>query len=401
MKKSFSLLALIMLCSASLLFGQNKSQVRVNGKVADAVTGEVLPGVNILVQGTLTGTVTGVDGRYSVLVNGSESVLVYSFIGYVSQTVTVGTQSAIDIELSPDVQTLGEVVITAQGRGQKQAVQQQINSNTIKNVVAPDRLQENPDANATEAIGRLPGISVIRSGGEGTGLMIRGLEPRYASVSLNGVQMASTSGENRGTNISGISQYALQGVEVYKSLTADMEANSVAGSVNLKLREAPQHFHVNLMAQGGYNQLNDYWGNYKLLGEVSNRFLNDKLGVLVSVNAERVNRSIQTMSAGYGIDGSDPEGDILLNSVNLNNNTSIIYRKSLLLSVDYKVSPGTTLMLYGMYNNAKNDYERQSKNYGVTGAGSVGYSFETRPDNKNNILQTALSGESKIKIPQH
>ncbi len=341
------------LCSASLLFGQNKSQVRVNGKVTDAVTGEVLPGVNILVQGTLTGTVTGVDGRYSVLVSGPESVLVYSFIGYVSQTVTVGTQSAIDIALSPDVQTLGEVVITAQGRGQKQAVQQQINSNTIKNVVAPDRLQENPDANATEAIGRLPGISVIRSGGEGTGLMIRGLEPRYASVSLNGVQMASTSGDNRGTNISGISQYALQGVEVYKSLTADMEANSVAGTVNLKLREAPQHFHVNLMAQGGYNQLNDYWGNYKLLGEVSNRFLNDKLGVLVSVNAERVNRSIQTMSAGYGIDGSDPEGDILLNSVNLNNITSIIYRKSLLLSVDYKVSPGTTLMLYGMYNNCE------------------------------------------------
>jgi TonB-dependent receptor len=398
MINSFTLFALAMLCSASLLFGQNKSQVRVNGKVSDAITGEVLPGVNILVQGTLTGTVTGVDGRYSVLVSGSESVLVYSFIGYVSQTVTVGTQSAIDIDLSPDVQTLGEVVITAQGRGQKQAVQQQINSNTIKNVVAPDRLQENPDANATEAIGRLPGISVIRSGGEGTGLMIRGLEPRYASVSLNGVQMASTSGDNRGTNISGISQYALQGVEVYKSLTADMEANSVAGTVNLKLREAPQHFHVNLMAQGGYNQLNDYWGNYKLLGEVSNRFLNDKLGVLVSVNAERVNRSIQTMSAGYGIDGTDPNGDILLGSVGLNDISSIIYRQSAMVSLDYKLSPGTTLMLYGMYNNSKNDYNRQSKNYAISGAGAVGYSFESRPDNTSHILQTALSGESKLKF---
>jgi TonB-dependent receptor len=398
MRNIFTLLVLVFFSSFALLLGQVKTQERISGKVTDATTGEVLPGVNILVQGTLTGTVTGVDGRYTVLVNGSESVLVYSFIGYVSQTVTVGTQSSIDIALSPEVQTLGEVVITAQGRGQKQAVQQQINSNTIKNVVAPDRLQENPDANATEAIGRLPGISVIRSGGEGTGLVIRGLEPRYASVSLNGVQMASTSGENRGTNISGISQYALQGVEVYKSLTADMEANSVAGTVNLKLKEAPQNFHVNVMAQGGYNQLNDYWGNYKLLGEVSNRFLGDKLGVLFSANAERVNRSIQTMSAGYGIDGNDPEGDILLNSVNLNNITSIIYRRSLLLSVDYKVSPSTTLMLYGMYNNSKNDYERQSKNYGVTGAGSLQYSFETRPDNTNDILQTALSGESKFKF---
>jgi TonB-dependent receptor len=398
MRNKFTLLVLVIFSSTVLLFGQAKTQVRISGKVTDATTGEALPGVNIQVEGTLSGTTTSVDGRYSVLVSGAESVLVFSFIGYVSQTVTVGTQGSIDIVLSPEVQTLGEVVITAQGRGQKQAVQQQINSNTIKNVVAPDRLQENPDANATEAIGRLPGISVIRSGGEGTGLVIRGLEPRYASVSLNGVQMAATSGEGRGTNISGISQYALQGVEVYKSLTADMEANSVAGTVNLKLREAPQNFHVNVMAQGGYNQLNNYWGNYKLLGEISNRFLNNKLGVLLSVDAERVNRSIQTMSAGYNIEGNNPEGDILMNSVSLNNISSIMYRRSMLLSVDYKVSQNTTLMLYGMYNNSKNNYERQSKNYGVTGAGSLQYSFETRPDNTNDILQTALSGESKFKF---
>ena len=399
MRNLFILFVLMIFSSSSLLLAQAKTQNRINGKVTDATTGEVLPGVNVLVERTFSGTTTGVDGRYSLLVDGPEAVLVFSFIGYATQKVTVGTQSSIDIVLGLDVQALEEVVITAQGRGQKQAVQQQINSNTIKNVVAPDRLQENPDANATEAIGRLPGISVIRSGGEGTGLVIRGLEPRYASVSLNGVQMAATSGEGRGTNISGISQYALQGVEVYKSLTADMEANSVAGTVNLKLREAPQNFHVNVMAQGGYNQLNDYWGNYKLLGEVSNRFLDNKLGVLFSANAERVNRSIQTMSADYAINGADREnGDILMNNVNLNNIQSIIYRRSLLVSVDYKVSPSTTLMLYGMYNNSKNDYERQSKTYGVTGAGSVGYGFEYRPDNTNDILQTSLSGESKFKF---
>ncbi len=383
-------------CSCSFLVAQNKTQERVSGKVNDASTGEPLPGVNIQVEGTLTGTISGTDGTYTVMVKGSESVLIFSFIGYATERVTVGSGRTYDILLKPDVQALGEVVITAQGRGQKQALQQQINSNTIKNVVAPDRLQENPDANATEAIGRLPGISVIRSGGEGTGLVIRGLEPRYASVSLNGMQLPSTSSNDRGTNISGISQYALQGVEVYKSLTADMEANSVAGTVNLKLREAPNNFHVNVMAQGGYNQLNDYWGNYKLLGEVSNRFFNDKLGVLVTANVERVNRSIQTMSAIYAIESANSEGDILLNNVSLNNISSIVYRRSALMALDYKVSPGTTLSFYGMYNNSENEYERQSKNYGVTGAGSVGYSFESRPNNVTNILQSSLSGESKL-----
>jgi TonB-dependent receptor len=398
MKYRFFLLLIFFFGASSHVFAQNKSQIRINGKVTDGLTGEVLPGVNILVQGTLTGTISEVDGKYTVMVTGPESVLIFSFIGYIAEKVTVGTGRTYDIKLSPDVQALGEVVITAQGRGQKQAIQQQINSNTIKNVVAPDRLQANPDANATEAIGRLPGISVIRSGGEGTGLVIRGLEPRYTSVTLNGVQLPATSGTDRGTNLSGISQYALQGVEVYKSLTADMDANSVAGTVNLKLREAPNNFHVNVMAQGGYNQLNDYWGNYKILGEVSNRFLNDKLGMLVTANAERVNRGIQTMSASYGIDGSNADGDILLNSVSLNNISSIIYRRSAMVSLDYKVTPGTTIALYGMYNNAINEFEQQSKNYNVTGAGSVGYSFRSSPDDNTSILQSALSGESKLKF---
>ncbi|MBE0654303.1 MAG: hypothetical protein IH594_10930, partial [Bacteroidales bacterium] len=193
-------------------------------------------------------------------------------------------------------------------------------------------------------------------------------------------------------------QYALQGVEVYKSLTADMDANSVAGTVNLKLREAPDNFHVNVMAQGGYNRLNDYYGNYKLMGEVSNRYFNDKLGVLFTVNAERVNRSIQTMSAAYGIDSNDPEGDILMNAVSLNDIYSINYRQSSMLSLDYKLSSGTTLMLYGLYTDSRNENQRQSKNYGVGGAGSVGYSFASNPNGESTILQGSLSGESRTKF---
>jgi len=388
----------ILYSSSSLVFAQNKPQHRVTGKVTDAITGEAFPGVNIIIEGTLIGTSTGSDGTYSIMVEGGETVLIFSFIGSISEKVTVKDQRSIDVALKTDIQALREVVITAQTKGQKQALQQQINSNTIKNVVAPDRLQENPDANATEAIGRLPGISVLRSGGEGVGLVIRGLEPKYASVSLNGILLPSTNGSDRGTSVSGISQYALQGVEVYKSLTADMDANSVAGTVNLKLREAPSNFHVNVMSQGGYNRLNNYLGNYKLLGEISNRFFNNKLGVLVTANAERVNRSIQTMSAGYGIDSNKPDGDILLGSVSLNNISSIIYRRSALLSIDYKLTPGTTLMFYGMYNNSRNDYQSQSKSYGMAGAGSVGYNFSSSPNAKGDIFQSALSGESKFKF---
>lgn len=390
MKRNFLfLLSIFFVCN---VFGQGGNII--NGTVSDE-TGELLPGVNIIVKGTNNGTASNLDGEYELRILGDNPVLVFSFIGYQVQEVPVNGQNKIDVVLYFDTENLEEVTITAQAKGQKNAIREQINSNTIKNVVASDRLQENPDANSVEAIGRLPGVSVLRGGGEGTGLVIRGLEPKYSSVTLNGVQMPSTGGASRETNISGISQYVLQGVEVYKSLTADMEANSVAGTVNLKLRETPKGLHYNAMAQMGYNDMNNYWGNYKLQGDFSNRFFNDKLGVFFSANAERVNRSTQTMSAGYGLESTN-EVDILLNSTSLNNIENIKYRRSAMLSLDYKVHPSTTISLYTLYSNSKNDTRRQSKNYGATGIGAVSYSFSDNPYRKNDMLQSALSGLTKI-----
>ena len=376
------------LCSLTL-----NAQILITGVVTDGTTQETLPGVSILLEGSQRGTITDINGVFSITIPGSESALVFSFLGYQSQRIMVGEQRVLNVVMGADVTQLREVIITGQARGQRMAMQEQIQSNTLKNVVAPDRLQENPDANAVEAIGRLPGISVIRSGGEGSGLVIRGLEPRYTSVTLNGVQMPSSEAASRGTSISSISQYILQGVEVYKALTPDMEANSVAGSINMRLRQTPSGFRSNFMLQGGYNDLNSYYGNYKLQGDISNRFLDNRLGVFVSLNAERVNRSTQTMSAGYGL--ASAEVDILLNSISLNYIQSIRHRQSAMTAFDYRLSSSTTLSLYGLYTYAKHNNTRQSKIYRTEGAGEVDYNFNYRPDLNSNMLQTTLSGETK------
>jgi TonB-dependent receptor len=320
-----------------------------------------------------------------------KTLLIYIILAFVCSGTFLYSQSITE----DDVRAMDTSSNTAQRAGQEQAIQNQINSKTIKNVVSPDRLRENPDVNLAESIGRLPGISLIRSSGEGTGFVIRGLLPRYTMISLNGIILPSTNVNDRSTSISGISQYAIQDVEVYKSLTADMDANSAAGAINLTLRKAPESFHLNAMVRGGYNQLNNYWGNSNLYGEISNRFFNKKLGLLVSLNAENVNRSMHAMAAGYGIQSGNPDGDILLNNVTLNNIFSGFRRRSAVVSMDYNISPGTSLSFYGLYNNSQNDYTRQSKNYYLTGAGSVGYSFGNSPDNNSDILQTSLSGESK------
>jgi len=87
------------------------AQQRISGTVTDE-TGQSVPGVSILEKGTTNGTTTDNDGKYSLNVSGSNAILVYSFIGYTTQEITVGGQSTIDLPLALDVKSLEEVVVT-------------------------------------------------------------------------------------------------------------------------------------------------------------------------------------------------------------------------------------------------------------------------------------------------
>ena len=80
-----------------------------------------------------------------------------------------------------------EVVVSAQLQGQTAAINQQLNSNTIVNVVSSDKIQELPDANVAESLGRLPGVAIQRDAGEATKVVVRGLSPKFNSVTINGL----------------------------------------------------------------------------------------------------------------------------------------------------------------------------------------------------------------------
>tara|TARA_R110001592_G_scaffold363111_1_gene680556 strand:+ start:37574 stop:40549 length:2976 start_codon:yes stop_codon:yes gene_type:complete len=389
--KYYYLTFLILFLSA-ITFGQ---ELQVKGQITDE-DGAPLPFVNVIVKGTTIGTASDFDGQFYLSVSKKNAILVFMSMGYEAQEININGKKVINVVMKPDLSQLDEIVITVQAKGQKKAIQEQINSNTIKNVVAADRLQENPDANSVEAIGRLPGVSVTRSGGEGNGLVIRGLAPKYTAVTLNGVKMAATGGDGRETNISGVSQYALQGAEVYKSLTADMEANSVAGTINLKLRETRKGLHGNIMATGGYNDLNKEYSNYKYQAEIGNRFFKDKLGAFISLSTESANRSTQTIGAGYEhIENNDTGGlDFLMNGTSLNLVNRTNKRQSVMLSFDYKLDSITKLGYYVLYNKSNSLGGTQSKNYASTGSGAINYNFSNNTTRVNEIFQTALNGET-------
>lgn len=149
------------------------AQQNVSGTVTDYSNQEPLPGVNILIQGTTTGTITDMDGKFSLDVPSSESVLLFSFIGYETQEVTAGNNANVSVQLIPDLTTLNELVVVGYGV-QKKAL------NTGANLqVKGEELQKLSTTSPLQALqGQAPGVQISSTSGqpgEGMRVVIRGL----------------------------------------------------------------------------------------------------------------------------------------------------------------------------------------------------------------------------------
>lgn len=150
----------------------NPVKVTVTGTIIDE-TGEGLPGVSILEKGTNNGTATDINGKYSLTVEGSNSVIVYSFVGYKAQEMTVGSQSIINISMETDASTLEEVVVVGYGTQKKATITGAISA------IKGETLIQSPAVDMTNSLsGRMAGLVVIQQSGEpgndGALLRIRG-----------------------------------------------------------------------------------------------------------------------------------------------------------------------------------------------------------------------------------
>ncbi len=155
----------------------------VRGKVTDE-QGEPLPGVSILVKGTQQGLITDAEGRYSIDAPNENSVLVFSFVGFVTQEVVVGTRNSIDVSLQVDEKGLEEVVVVGYG------TQKKVNLTGAVSTITSKDLSVVPSANvATLMYGNLPGLTTLqrngRPGQDDVSLSIRGFS--NALIVVDGV----------------------------------------------------------------------------------------------------------------------------------------------------------------------------------------------------------------------
>ncbi len=190
MVKIYNLILFLLISVAAV--AQEKT---ITGKVKD-VNGNSLPGVNVLVKGTTNGTATDVDGSYRIVA--SQGILVFSFIGYKDQEVSIEGLTSIDIVLQEDLTTLEEVVVVGYGTQKKKDL------TTSVVIVDESSIKDRPMVSAAEALqGKAAGVQVIQTSGKpggdiairirGATSVLAGNEPLYV---VDGMQTTDIKGLN-------------------------------------------------------------------------------------------------------------------------------------------------------------------------------------------------------------
>lgn len=340
-----ALLFLSVLTVTTTLFSAPNGTIK--GKTKDAQTKESLPFSNVFLLKTSLGSSADKEGNYIIRnVPPGRYTLRASYIGYEQKEVTVDIKEGVTIEQEFFLNPIGiegeGIVVTAQAEGQMKAINEQLSSIAVKNVVSAARIQELPDANAAESVTRLPGVSLIRTGGEGSQVVIRGLSPQYNQITIDGVALSGnvassnnlvstdknkqegatnvfsgSAGDltklgDRAADLSMISSSMLGGIEVIKAITPDMDATLIGGVVNFGMRKAAKGIAtedesaswlplVDIGAAGGYNQLKETYGDYRFVGSVEKRLLDESFGVFIQASTEKRNLSANELGATYDL----------------------------------------------------------------------------------------------------
>jgi len=239
MKKVTLLMALMLFCSWQIVLAQKS----ISGKVTDARDGTTLPGVNVVAKGTAVGTVTDINGAYTFKAPADAQVLVFSFVGYESAEVNIGTQTVVNVTLNPLTEQLDEVVVTALGiRRDKKALGYSVQE------LKGDDLSETRDPNVVNGLtGKIAGLQVkqANTGASGSSrIVIRGNNSISSSnqplVVVDGIPINSSTGGtddywgnrsvDRGSGIADISPDDIESISVLKGPAASALYGSRAGN---------------------------------------------------------------------------------------------------------------------------------------------------------------------------
>jgi TonB-dependent receptor len=311
-----------------------------------------LPGATLKITPGNQYTISDVHGKFEFLnVATGTYTLEASYIGYqnFSQEVTVlaGKNASLVLVMNEGGLDMKEVVILGDRlKGEAKALNQQRNNENISNIISSDQVGRFPDSNIGDALKRVPGITMQNDQGEARNIIIRGLAPELNSVTMNGDRIPSAEGDNRRVQMDLIPSDMISTIEVNKTLTPDMDADAIGGSVNLITRSAPNGQRFSGTLSGGLNPIRGkalYTGGFVY----ANRFAKSKVGMVLSGSYNNNTYGSDDVEASWT---KDDFGNVYINESDIRKYDVQRIRRSLSAAFDFKLGQNSTITANAMYN---------------------------------------------------
>jgi len=286
MKDYFTIKFCLSIALILSIFSESFAQVTVTGKVISGENEEALPGVNVVIQGTASGTVTDIQGNYSIEVPGTETILVFSSVGFVLEEVLVGNRSVINITMSPDVTALSEVVVLGYGTSLKKNVTTSIAK------VDPQGIPNAANSGVTDLLfGKAAGVQVSQYSAQPGGQVDLSIRGRGAPLIVvdgvivptdaleSGVNHSEINNVRRG-NLGGLNPNDIESIEILKDASAAIYGVNAGNGVILITTKKGNEGKVNVSYNGSRSWLRNM-PYLKPLGAVEymkvyNRFQEDR-----------------------------------------------------------------------------------------------------------------------------
>ena len=339
------------------------------GIVYDQATNSALPGANISILGTTTGVATDANGRFTLnrIPAGTQTIVV-TYVGYATQqhevTFTGGERKQRNFFLDDNFVEFQDLIVVGVLQGQSRALNQQRNAANIRTIVSSEQLERFPDPNMASALQRIPGVTTLHDRGEAGNIVMRGLPPGFTSVSVNGQRLATTGPTDREVFLAGVSADMVSSLEVIKAITPDMEADAVAGAINLiTARPVGDQMLFNATIGGGYNNNASDRVNYRGAATWGQRFGN--LTAILNLNYSKDNRVSEDLRLGFGTRTFNGVESVEI--TNFRPSAHFIERERYGVSgqFSYDVSPSTQVYLNGMFNQYYDREERHELNLDI------------------------------------
>ncbi|KWV92148.1 TonB-dependent receptor [Erythrobacter sp. YT30] len=358
----------------------------VRGTVSDASDVDALQAVEVRIVELGRRTTTERDGTFvfNDVPEGSYTI-VASYIGAdpVQYTVAVPAQGTVTRDFALG-QTGSQILVIGQSAAQASALSRKRAADGVSDVLTRDAIGQFPDQNVAESLRRLPGINVLNDQGEGRFVAVRGLDPNLNATSVNGVRIPSPEGDIRAVALDVVSSEIIESIEVKKSLTPDMDADTIGASIEIQTTSAFDRKKDLFVAKigGSYNELRDTF-TADLSADFSTR-LTDNFGVTGGISY--YDREFQTDN----IEADDwqlEDGQIYAEEVQYRDYLVDRERISATLGFDARVGESTELYLKGVWSQFDDQEFRRRLIFGLGDANVGGTSANPTFDDTDAVIE--------------